>query len=239
MFHFKQFSVSHSQSSMKVGTDAVLLGAWMPVPENCKTVLEIGSGCGVISLMIAQRTNARIIGIDIDENSVIEAQNNAENSPWKTNVHFIRENLQEFAQNTTRKFEVIVSNPPFFENSLKSPVTKRNIAKHNETLSLKELLDAVDILLLEKGRFGTILPTEPAEKMEKFAFEKNIYLTKKTKVFPNSKKSANRVLMMFERKNVIYKEDNLYIRNEDYTDEYYSLMKEYLIIQNSKFKIQK
>ncbi|MCL1849891.1 MAG: methyltransferase, partial [Bacteroidetes bacterium] len=164
MFRFKQFSVSHSESTMKVGTDAVLLGAWMPVPENCKTVLDIGSGCGVISLMLAQRTDAKIIGVDIDEKSVKEAQRNAEISPWKDDVQFIHENIVDFAQKTTQKFDMIVSNPPFFENSLKSPEISKNISKHNVTLSLNELIDAVEIFLSENGRFGVILPIEAAEK---------------------------------------------------------------------------
>jgi tRNA1Val (adenine37-N6)-methyltransferase len=172
MFRFKKFSVNDSQSTMKVGTDAVLLGSWMPVPENCQTILEIGSGCGVISLMLAQTTKAHITGIDIDEKSVEEAQKNLEHFYWKEQVQFIHGSVQDFAQKTTQKFEVIVSNPPFFENSLKSPDANRNISRHNDNLTFEELIAAVDILLSDNGRFGVILPLVPAEKLEKLALEK-------------------------------------------------------------------
>ena len=232
MFHFKQFSVNHSQSTMKVGSDAVLLGAWMPLPENCKTVLEIGSGCGVISLMLAQRTSANITGIDIDEKSVMEAQKNAENSPWKERVQFIQENVQDFAQHSTQKFEVIVTNPPFFENSLKSPETSKNISKHNDRLTFEELITAVDILLSENGRFGVILPPEQAEKLEKLMFISHLFATKKTTIYPTSQKNANRMLMMFEREYAVCEEDKLTLRDNGYTNEYYQLVNEYLTIKN-------
>jgi len=232
MFHFKQFSVNHSQSTMKVGTDAVLLGAWMPLPENCHTVLEIGSGCGVISLMLAQKTKANITGIDIDEKSVIEAQKNANNSPWKNRVKFIEENVQDFAQKTTQKFDAIVSNPPFFENSLKSPENSKNISKHNDNLSFEELISAVDILLSENGRFGIILPTYAAEKLEKLLFMAHLFATKKTTIYPTPTKKANRMLMMFERKTAVCEEDTLTLRDNGYTNEYYQLVKEYLTITN-------
>ena len=231
MFHFKQFSIEHSQSTMKVGTDAVLLGAWMPLPENCENILEIGSGCGVIALMLAQRTKAKITGIEIDENSVKEAQKNAENSPWKNNVQFIHQNVQNFAQKTTQKFEVIVSNPPFFENSLKSPKPNNNISKHNVHLSFAALLDTVHILLSENGRFGLILPIEASEKIEKLATEKKLYVTKKMHVYPTPTKKANRMLLMFEREKNDCVEEKLIIRDGGYTEKYLDMVEEYLMIR--------
>jgi len=220
---------------MKVGTDAVLLGAWMPIPEKCDSILDIGSGCGVVSLMLAQRTHANITGIDIDENSVKEAQYNAENSPWKEKVQFIHENIQNFVQKTTQKFDVIVSNPPFFENSLKSPETSKNISKHNDNLSFETLISAVDILLSETGRFGVIIPTVAAEKMKNLAFEKQLFTTKKTYLYPTPAKKTNRILMMFERKQIPCEEDNLVIRDKGYTEAYRRLVKEYLLVLLSAF----
>jgi len=232
MFNFKRFSVNHSESAMKVGTDAVLLGAWMPVPENCKTILEIGSGCGVISLMLAQRTSAEIVGIDMDEKSVKEAQKNAEKSPWKNSVQFIHEKVQNYTQKTAQKFDVIVTNPPFFQNSLKSPEKNKNISKHNDTLSLVELNNAVNILLAENGHFGVILPPEAAEKLEKLMLISHLFATKKTTVYPTPSKKPNRMLMMFERKKTVCEEDTLTIRDCGYTKEYYKLVNEYLSITN-------
>jgi tRNA1Val (adenine37-N6)-methyltransferase len=213
---------------MKVGTDAVLLGAWMPLPPNCRNILDIGSGCGIISLMLAQRTNAEITGIDIDAKSVDEANINAENSPWKNRVHFILDDVKHFAQNTTQQFDVIVSNPPFFENSLKSPKTNKNISKHNDNLSFESLIFVVNTLLSDRGCFGVILPLVAAEKLEMLAFEKGLFVTKKTWIFPTPTKKANRILMMFERKAAVRKEDKLTIRDNGYTEEYYQFVKEYL-----------
>jgi tRNA1Val (adenine37-N6)-methyltransferase len=217
---------------MKVGTDAILLGAWLHIPESCRNILEIGSGCGVISLMLAQRTDAQIVGVDIDEKSVNEAQKNAESSPWKGCVQFIHESIQDFAQKTTQKFDVIVTNPPFFENSLKSPETSRNISRHNDTLAFETLISSVDILLSNNGRFGVIIPLVATEKLEKLALEKHLFATKKTWIYPTSSKKANRILMIFERKQIPCEEDKLTIRDNGYTSEYYQLVNEYLTITN-------
>jgi len=215
---------------MKVGSDAVLLGSWMPVPENCQTILDIGSGCGVISLMLAQTTKAHVTGIDIDEKSVEEAQKNTEKFYKKDQVQFIHASVQDFAQKTTQKFEVIVSNPPFFENSLKSPDASRNISRHNDNLTFEELIAAVDILLSDNGRFGVILPLVPAEKLEKLALKKCLYATKKTYLYPLPDKKTNRILMMFERKKTACEKNNLIIRDGGYTHEYYMFVKEFLKI---------
>jgi len=217
---------------MKVSTDAVLLGAWMPVPKNCRNILEIGAGCGIVSLMLAQRTEAKIMGIDIDEKSVKEAQKNAENSPWNNSVQFLHEKVQDFVQKTTQKFDVIVSNPPFFENSLKSPEASKNISKHNDTLPLQTLISTAGTLLAESGRFGVILPLVAAEKIEILALKNRLYATKKTHIYPTPSKKANRILMLFEREKKDCKEDKLIIRDNGYTNEYKQLVKEYLLIEN-------
>jgi len=215
---------------MKVGTDAVLLGAWMPVPFNCQSILEIGSGCGVISLMLAQRTGATITGIDIDKNSVNEAQKNAENSIWNKRISFFQENVQDFSQKTKKKFDTIVSNPPFFQNCLKSPKTSRNISKHNDNLPLETLASTVEKLLADEGRFGVILPAETAEKFEISALKKCLYATKKTQIYPTRTKKCNRILLMFEREPKPCDEQRLLIRENGYTDEYKQLVGEYLLI---------
>jgi len=231
-FSFKQFTVSHSHSTMKVGTDAVLLGAWMPVPENCKSILEIGSGCGVISLMLAQRTKALITGVDVDEKSVEEAKKNADHSPWMNRVRFFQERIQDFSKKTSDKFDVIVSNPPFFENSLKSPISKRNISKHNDSLTFQELANAVDTLLTQTGHFGLIMPVNSAVAFEKIMLSLKFFATKKTWIYPTQKKNANRILMLFERIPNNCEEKSLIIRDKGYTNEYFELVREYLTIKN-------
>ncbi|MCL2246223.1 MAG: methyltransferase domain-containing protein [Lentimicrobiaceae bacterium] len=232
MFHLKNFQVSHSQSTMKVGTDAVLLGAWMPLTENCGSILEIGAGCGIISLMLAQRTKAMITGIDIDEKSVQEAQKNAENLPCKEKVQFLQESVQDFTQKATQKFDVIVSNPPFFENSLKSPKTNKNISKHTDTLPFETLIHSINILLSETGRAGLILPLVAAEKFEISAIKNRLYATKKTCIYPTPNKKPNRILMLFERTQKPCEENNLILREKGYTVEYHDLVKDYLLIDH-------
>jgi tRNA1Val (adenine37-N6)-methyltransferase len=211
---------------MKVGTDAVLLGAWMPVPENCKSILDIGCGCGVISLMLSQQTYAKVTGVDLDEESVKEAQANAERSPWKDDVEFIHENIVDFAQRTTQKFDVIVSNPPFFENCLKSPIESRNKAKHNDTLSLQQILDSVNILLAKKGCFGVILPVDAAEKLEKLATENHLFATKKLHIYPTPNKEKNRMILVFEKEKSDCIEENICMTGNCYN----KLMSRYLLL---------
>jgi len=216
---------------MKVGTDAVTLGAWMPIPKDCKTILDIGCGCGVISFMLASTTKAQITGIDIDEKSIEEAHKNAENFTWKDQLEFIWDSVQNFAQTTSKRFEVIVTNPPFFENSLKSPNSNRNLARHTDTLSFEELIAAVEILLSENGRFGIILPPEQAEKFDDMALQKSLYPTKKTCLFPTPEKKSNRILTMYERNYAVCEKDNTIIRDGGkYTGDYYMIVKDFLKI---------
>lgn len=126
-FRFKQFEINHEKSTLKVGTDAVLLGAWTPIPAPCGRILDIGSGCGVITLMLAQRSNAQITGVDIDKPSIEEAAENANNSLWKNRINFINCSIQDFCTaEHQNNFDLIVSNPPFFVDSLKSPVHSRS-----------------------------------------------------------------------------------------------------------------
>lgn len=216
---------------MKVGTDAVLLGAWVDIGENCKTILDIGTGCGVIALMLAQKTNAEIIGIDIDEKSILEAQQNASQIDWKNHLSFIHKKLQDFSQQRTQKFDLIVTNPPFFENSLKSPDFNINLSKHTDNLTFEELIEAVSLLLAENGQFTVILPFNIAEKFVKIAAEKLLFIAKKTIIFPTPNKKPNRVLLEFTKtKNEII-ENELTIRNinQTYTTDYKNLSKEYYL----------
>ena len=139
-FRFKQFSVNHDRCAMKVGTDAVLLGS-ISGSGNPKSILEIGVGTGVVSLMLAQRfPEARITGVEIDREAWEQASENARQSPWKDRIDFVHMSFQDFCLKQGQKYDLIVSNPPFFPNHLKSPDPKRNLALHNDTLSFGELV---------------------------------------------------------------------------------------------------
>ena len=138
-FQFKQFTVWHDKCAMKVGADGVTLGAWADV-SDVKSVLDIGCGSGLIALMIAQRSEAGITAIDIDGQSIEQTKENTGNSPWSERIKTVHASLQQFAANSDVLFDLIVCNPPYFNNSLKSPSESRTMARHTDTLSYTDLI---------------------------------------------------------------------------------------------------
>lgn len=221
-FQFKQFKIIQDNSAMKVGTDGVLLGAWAKV-SGAKTILDIGTGTGVISLMMAQRSKARVLGIEIEKNAAEEAKENVQHSPWKDRVSIENVSLQDFANITSKTFDLIVSNPPFFTNSFKNEIQNRSIARHNDFLSFPDLIKNSVKLMNEKGWFSVILPVVPANEFIELAKLEGLNLVRKTEVKPNALKNANRFLMEFSKKQTALKKDSLIIYNElgtDYTEFY-------------------
>ena len=230
-FRFKQFTILHDKSSMKVGTDAVLLGAWAEA-ENVSRILDIGSGSGIISLMMAQRTAAQIVGVDIDFSSVEEARLNAENSVWKNRIQFHCTTIQQFCTAENRNlFDLIVSNPPFFVNSLKSPVENRNRSRHTDTLTFNDLVNAVLHCLAENGSFAVILPYIHGEQMENLCRQNDLFCYRKLQICPKEGKEVNRVLLQFKRKKEPLYQANLTIRyiTNCYTDDYKKLTKAFYL----------
>jgi tRNA1Val (adenine37-N6)-methyltransferase len=157
-FRFQQFSVHDQRSTMRVGTDAMLLGSWAS-PPACGKVLDIGTGCGVLALMMAQRSEAWIDAVEVDEASCNEAAENFQNTPWKQRLHTIRDNILNFSLNNHDKYHYIISNPPFFTASLKSPDAIKNGAKHDTLLNHRQFFDACRKLLLPDGQIATIIPS--------------------------------------------------------------------------------
>lgn len=157
VFYFKQFSVRHDQCTMKVGTDAVLLGAWADT-KHATRILDIGAGSGVISLMMAQRTaqEVHIDAVEILEEDATQARENIESSPWKERITVHQQAIQEFKPE--EKYDLIISNPPFFIGSQAPPDPKRYQARHAVTLTYQQLTDSVVGLLATTGRFNVILP---------------------------------------------------------------------------------
>ena len=175
-FRFKHFSVHHDKSTLKVGTDAVVLGAWTNVAES-KHILDIGTGCGIIALMLLQRTQtAKVLAIDIDADSVAQAQQNAQLSPWKDRMQVQHTSLQQLTAQTTTQFDTIVSNPPFFAQSLKSPNEQLNKGKHNDNnLPFDTLINCVAQLLSPNGSFSVILPTQESHTLMQLCKTHNLY----------------------------------------------------------------
>jgi len=231
-FAFKQFTIKQDKCAMKVGTDAVLLGSWV-MPNGSKYVLDIGTGTGVISLMLAQKTQAHIDAIDIDEDAVWQAKQNVSDSKFSQQISVAKSSLQEYAKNTTRKYNLIVTNPPYFEQSLKSSDEQRSHARHADVLPFEELLDGVLKLLDEKGKFCLILPTLEAEKFRALAEKRGLHLSKLLRVKSRiDKETDKRHLMQFEIKPTEFSETTIAIElseRHQYTEEYKDLTKDYYI----------
>lgn len=163
-FRFKKFSLEHQQSAQKIGTDSVLLATWIDIPPP-KKILDIGSGCGLISFILAQRfPDAEVLGIEIDQASYLESLENLKSFPWRQRVNFIQGDfLQCKFQN--QSFDLIISNPPFFKNSFLSGDAKRDIARHEFSLPHLPLLEKCKSLLVENGTLALVLPTEESEAL--------------------------------------------------------------------------
>ncbi len=215
-FQFKQFYVRHDRCAMKVGTDGVLLGAWTPVlnqqspitnQQSPFRVLDIGTGSGLIALMLAQRCpSARIDAIDIDVEAVAQAQENFLHSPWSDHLAAYHSSLQDWSipdhqspiTNQTT-YSLIVSNPPYFRNSLKNPDKGREQARHTDSLSYEELIARSADLLATDGQLALILPAETEKEICQLAQAQSLALTRITRVFSKVSKPARRVLLCFAK----------------------------------------
>lgn len=230
-FQFKQFTVYHDRCAMKVGTDGVLLGAWANA-SGAGTALDIGTGTGLIALMIAQRnTNALIDAIDIDLDAVAQAKDNINNSPFSSRIACFNTSLQDFQEQTDRKYDLIVSNPPFFIQSLKSPVWSRTLARHTDSLTMKDLIRGASLLLSERGRLSIIYPYEYKDELQLLAQQSGLFTSYIVNVYPTDDSSPKRVLMEFSKVVSDFSESNLVIEKKRhvYSDEYAALTKDFYL----------
>lgn len=230
-FIFKQFQVYHDRCAMKIGTDGVLLGAWADLPKTGR-ILDIGTGCGLIALMAAQRSQTIVTGVDIDKDAIEQAKENAMRSPWPDRVNFVHASIQDYATFACESFQAILCNPPFFVDSLSCPDKQRNIARHATSLPFPELADSVKKLLHPEGLFSLILPTNVAEGFRMVAWENGLNLQRKCLVHSKQGKPANRVLMTFCKTKCSYPSDeNLFICNSagQNTEDYIRLTKDFYL----------
>ncbi|MBE5048380.1 tRNA1(Val) (adenine(37)-N6)-methyltransferase [Alistipes onderdonkii] len=195
MFRFKQFAIRQDRCPMKVGTDGVLLGAWVSVRPSDRRILDIGTGTGLIALMMAQRVpGARITGVDVED--ISQARENADASPWGGRVAFVQCPVQEFAPQG--KFDLVVSNPPFFVDSLTCPDAGRTTARHAVRLPFGDLRDAVVRLLSDEGHFAVVLPADEAARF--IGICRDVLLpVRRTDVRTTPRHAAKRVLLEFVR----------------------------------------
>ncbi len=229
-FQFKQFVVHHKHSSMKVGTDAVLLGALTKAPQE-GNLLEVGCGSGVISLMLAQKSQAKITALDIHQASVWEARANFKASPWSERLQALMISYQLYAaQGNPIRFDLIVSNPPFFVNDLKSPDEKRNLARHNDQLSYRDFLSASRNFIKAQGQLSLILPSIEAQIFIEEARNFGFFLEEEIAIFPKPNKESNRKVMLFgNNAQANLQKKSLCIRENDnsYTQAYRELTEDY------------
>ena len=203
-FDFKQFRIEQDRCAMKVGTDGVLLGAWA---EGGRRILDIGTGTGLIALMMAQRfADATVTAIDIDAEACRQAADNVLASPFAERVGVVHSSLQSFSADFLEKslkngsfelFDSIVSNPPFFEQSLRNPDDRKAVARHADSLPYSDLFDAVSRLLGDDGVFSVIVPAENLEQFCSNAYLSGFYMTRKCMVKTTPRKSAKRCLLAF------------------------------------------
>lgn len=231
VFAFKQFKIKQDKCAMKVGTDAVLLGAW----TNCgdaKKILDVGTGTGVLALMLAQKSEAQIWAIDIDKDSCTEAEENANNCLWKDRLHVLNISMQEFTKVNSNDFDVIISNPPYFTDAYKAKELARNTARHTDELPFNQLIECVAKLLHDDGHFFSILPFSEAQQFISIASKNNLHLIKSTRVKTKPEKEPKRLLMMYAKKPQTHQEDELIIELDErhhYTKEYIQLTKDYYL----------
>lgn len=246
-FQFKQFIIQQEKATLKVSTDSCLFGAWIADEVQSKkydlrnaenpltthysplTILDIGAGSGLLMLMLAQKCDALIDGIEIDEPSYQQAKENIEASQWKDRLELFHADVKQFS--FTKKYDLIISNPPFYEGDLKSGVVHRNVAMHDEGLKLDELIAVVHANLNEDGKFAVLLPWSRAGYFIEIANKFNFYLEKQAVVSQSENHQHMRAMFIFSRQNW-GKVRPLYIpiRNgSEYSDTFVRLLKDYYL----------
>jgi tRNA1Val (adenine37-N6)-methyltransferase len=232
LFTFKQFSVNQDRCAMKIGTDGVLLGAWTPLINNPYNVLDIGAGTGILSLMLAQRSNAeQIDALEIEEDAYEQCVENFENSPWSDRLFCFHAGLDEFVDEPEDEYDLIISNPPFYTETFKSENSQRNLARFEDAMPFEDLIEAAALLLSENGIFSVIIPYKEEGKFVSLCNELDLFPLKITRVKGNPTTEIKRSLLAFSRiqQTPIIDELIIEISRHQYTPEYIELTKDFYI----------
>ncbi|MEZ4839631.1 MAG: methyltransferase [Flavobacterium sp.] len=218
---------------MKVGTDSVLLGTWCPIDNHPFSVLDIGAGTGILSLMIAQRSQSeQIDAIEIDEDAYEQCVENFENSPWGDRLFCFHAGLDEFVSEPEEQYDLIISNPPFYAEDYKTDNPRRDKARFQDALPFEDLVDAADQLLSENGIFAVIIPYKEEEKFIDLCAAVELFPVKVTRIKGTSTSEIKRSLLAFKRYELpVLNADELVIEisRHDYTDEYINLTKDFYL----------
>lgn len=231
-FSFKQFFVNQDRCAMKIGTDGVLLGAWTSLINNPNAILDIGAGTGVLSLMLAQRSNAaQIDAIEIDENAYEQCVENFEASPWGDRLFCFHAGLDEFVDEPEDQYDLIISNPPFYTDTFKSENLQRDIARFEDALPFEELIEAADLLLSDNGIFSVIIPYKEETKFVSMCKELALFPLKITRVKGKPTAEIKRSLLAFTRieQTPVIDELTIEISRHQYTQEYIALTQDFYL----------
>jgi tRNA1Val (adenine37-N6)-methyltransferase len=231
-FHFKQFTIAQDRTAMQVGTDGVLLGAWVPIENEPQSILDIGTGTGVIAIMLAQRCDAQTIdAVELDDAAYEQATENFEDSPWGDRLFCYHAHLYEFVTEMDDTYDLVVCNPPFFENGQKTGDDARDQARFEEAMPFELLVSAAAKLLNPDGIFAVILPYSRKADFLALAEKAELFPLKITNVKGAPNKDFKRVLIAFSKKEQIITEEELTIEKarHDYTNAYIALTKAFYL----------
>jgi tRNA1Val (adenine37-N6)-methyltransferase len=232
-FRFKQFTIQQEYAAMKVGTDGVLLGAWASVPGPGSWVLDVGTGTGLIALMIAQRAkDVWVDALEIDLSSAKQAKENFQNSPWKDRLSCMDASFQDYASQGNHKYDQIICNPPFFSGSSKTQSKEKNLARHDDSLSLRDIFRGCVSLMKESTTISLILPVHREAQALELIGEHQMHCKRITRVIPAPGRPTKRVLFEFSLIPGKCDEEYLTIETETrhmYSDKYKNLVNEFYL----------
>ena len=231
-FQFKEFKVKQDRCAMKVGTDGVLLGAWADIPEHVNSILDIGTGTGVIALQLAQRSDASIIdALEIEPQAFEQAVENFENSQWADRLYCYHASLQEFVKEIDEKYDLIISNPPYFNDTFKDLDKQRALARHTQELPFNELLEGVSKIMSADGSAAFIIPFKEEANFLELAKIKNLFPVRISRYRGNAKSDLIRSLVELKNKVTTTTQDEFFLEHSrhEYTDHYKSLVKDFYL----------
>ena len=227
-FHFQHFSINQDRTAMKIGMDSVLLGTWCPTPQIGR-ILDIGTGTGLLALLLAQRTECSVDAIEIDSEACMQATENVNNSPYRSRISVLNTSLQLYE--TVKTYDTIISNPPYFEDSLKSTDLSRNTARHTDTLSFESLFEFAFRLLSNEGNFCIVVPLQSFDRIIEVALESKLYCVQRIDIKGKNTKIAKRVLLEFRKTDLKLSHSTMSIRDADgsYSEQFKLLTKDFYL----------
>ena len=234
-FQFKEFSVHQDKTAMKIGTDGVLLGAWCPLGNEPESILDVGTGTGIIALMLAQRSEAFTIdAVELDENAYEQAVENFEASDWGDRLYCYHATFQEFAtelEEEQETYDLIISNPPFYTDDFKTENESRNNARFETVLPFKELIESVIKILSKEGTFTVVIPYKEEDQFIELAEKNGLFPVRVCHVQGNTTSPIKRSLLEFSFQKKSLVKEHLIIETErhKYTQDYINLTKDFYL----------